>query len=82
MEEKFLKATNDIKSVSSLDNETLLCLYGYYKQATKGDCDIEEPYKFYYKEHAKYDAWNCNKGMSKEEAMKLYVRKVKNILSN
>ena len=82
MEEKFLKATEDIRKVKVLDNDTLLLLYGYYKQATCQNCDINEPYRIYYKEHAKYEAWNNNKGMSKEEAMKLYVRKVKNILEN
>lgn len=81
MTEIFFKATEDIKQAKDLDNETLLSLYGYYKQAICGDCNIDEPYRIYYKEHAKYEAWNNNKGMSKEEAMKLYSRKVKNILS-
>ena len=61
MEEKFLKASEDIRSTKNLDNETLLSLYGYYKQATCGSCDIAEPYRIYYKEHAKYIAWNNNK---------------------
>ena len=80
MEEKFLKAAVDIRGATKLDDDTLLLLYGYYKQATCQNCDITEPYRIYYKEHAKYEAWNNNKGMSKEDAMKLYVRKVKNIL--
>jgi len=80
MEEKFLKAAVDIRGATKLDDDTLLLLYGYYKQATCQNCDITEPYRIYYKEHAKYEAWNSNKGMAKEEAMKLYVRKVKNIL--
>ena len=80
MEEKFLKAAVDIRGATKLDDDTLLLLYGYYKQATCQNCDITEPYRIYYKEHAKYEAWNNNKGMAKEEAMKLYVRKVKNIL--
>ena len=80
MEEKFLKASQDIKKSKDLDNDTLLSLYGYYKQATCGPCDITEPYRIYYKEHAKYIAWNNNKDVSKEDAMKYYVRLVNKIL--
>ena len=80
MDEKFLKATEDIRKAKDLDNETLLSLYGYYKQATCGKCNIEEPYRIYYKEHAKYEAWNDKKDMSKEDAMKYYVRLVGGIL--
>ena len=80
MEEKFLKASEDIRSTKNLDNETLLSLYGYYKQATCGSCDIAEPYRIYYKEHAKYIAWNNNKDVIKEDAMKYYVRLVNKIL--
>jgi acyl-CoA-binding protein len=31
-------------------------LYKYYKQSTIGDCNIQEPYSIYYKEHAKWKA--------------------------
>lgn len=80
MEDKFLKAVEDIREAKDLDNDTLLSLYGYYKQATYGNCNITEPYRIYYKEHAKYGAWNNNKDMTKEDAMKYYVRLVNNIL--
>ena len=80
MEEKFLKASEDIRNAKNLDDETLLSLYGYYKQATYGSCDITEPYRIYYKEHAKYIAWNNNKDVIKEDAMKYYVRLVNKIL--
>ena len=80
MEEKFLKAVEDIRNAKNLENETLLSLYGYYKQATCGNCSITEPYKIYYKEHAKYIAWYDNKDVNKEDAMKYYVRLVNKIL--
>ena len=82
LEEKFLKYSEKIKKATSLDNDTLLSLYGLYKQATVGECNIEEPYKIYYKEHAKYKAWNNNKDMSKENSMKAYIKLVKKILND
>ena len=82
LEEKFLKYSEKIKKATSLDNDTLLSLYGLYKQATVGECNIEEPYKIYYKEHAKYKAWTNNKDMSKENSMKAYIKLVKKILND
>ena len=82
LEEKFLKYSEKIKKATSLDNDTLLSLYGLYKQATVGECNIEEPYKIYYKEHAKYKAWINNKDMSKENSMKAYIKLVKKILND
>ena len=82
--EKFNKAAEDIKKSNlSLDNETLLELYGYYKQGVEGDCNIEEPGFFDFRAKAKYDAWNSHKGkLSEEKAMKYYIKKVNNLLKN
>jgi len=46
--------------------------YGLFKQATVGDSPARTPQD----EGAKimYDAWSANKGMSKEDAMKGYVK--------
>ncbi len=77
----FEKAANDIKNSGlKLDNDTMLSLYGYFKQATVGDCNIEQPGFFDPKGRAKYDAWIQNKGMSKEHAMKRYVKKVEKLI--
>ena len=79
---EFSKACKDIKSASNLDNDTLLSLYGYYKQATDGDCNIEKPGFFDMKGGAKWVAWNDNKGTDKKSAMRRYIRKVTKILAN
>lgn len=55
-------------------------LYKYYKQSTIGDCNIQEPYSIYYKEHAKWKAWNSIKGMLIEDAMKEYINYYKNYI--
>ena len=78
---EFDKACEDIKSVSNLDNESLLNLYGLYKQACEGDCNTSKPGFFDLKGSAKWNAWNENSGMDKVTAMRRYVRKVKNYLN-
>jgi diazepam-binding inhibitor (GABA receptor modulating acyl-CoA-binding protein) len=80
IEDKFIKATKDIKQINKLDNKSLLKLYGYYKQSTIGDCNIECPTFWDAKGQAKWISWNENKGKSKEKAMKYYSRFVKKIL--
>ena len=55
-------------------NETLLQLYGLYKQATEGDVNVDPPSNpFDFVSRAKYDAWTNLKGQSRETAMKEYV---------
>lgn len=55
------------------DNETLLKLYGLYKQATQGDASGKRPGFTDMVGRAKYDAWSKLKGTDQEEAMQQYV---------
>jgi len=85
LEQKFNKAAEDMeqevrKSTISLDNEIMLMLYGYYKQATVGDCNIAEPGFFDFKGKSKYNAWKQHEGLSQEKAMKYYIKKVNKLL--
>lgn len=64
----------------NISDSIKLELYKYYKQSTIGDCNIQEPYSIYYKEHAKWKAWNSIKGMSIEDAMKEYINYYKNYI--
>ena len=57
-----------------------LDFYKFYKQATVGDCNIQEPYSIYYKAHAKWKAWESIKGMGNEDAMKEYINYYKNYI--
>lgn len=61
------------------DNETLLELYSYFKQATEGDVSGDRPGAFDFVARAKYDAWAARKGMSKDVAMKGYVKLVEHL---
>jgi len=57
-------------------NETLLHLYALYKQATEGDVTGDPPGFFDLVGQAKFDAWEKNRGMSRDAAMKAYVELV------
>jgi diazepam-binding inhibitor (GABA receptor modulating acyl-CoA-binding protein) len=81
-EKQFADAQADVQALSvKPDNETLLELYSYYKQATEGDVTGDKPGAFDFKARAKYDAWESRKGMSKEVAMKGYVKLVNHLKS-
>jgi diazepam-binding inhibitor (GABA receptor modulating acyl-CoA-binding protein) len=77
----FEQAVIDSKSLSERpDNETLLKIYGLYKQATEGDCHIDppsNPFDFVHK--AKYEAWQGLAGMSSNAAMQEYVEIIKKL---
>uniref|UniRef100_G1MJJ4 Diazepam-binding inhibitor-like 5 n=2 Tax=Ailuropoda melanoleuca TaxID=9646 RepID=G1MJJ4_AILME len=63
------------------DQEKLL-VYSFYKQATQGDCNIPSPPATDVKAKAKWEAWNENRGMSKMDAMRIYVAKVEELKKN
>ena len=82
LEEKFAAAQADVQSLGEKpDNETLLELYSFFKQATEGDVKGEKPSAFDFKGRAKYDAWQAREGMSRDAAMKAYVKLVNNLKS-
>jgi diazepam-binding inhibitor (GABA receptor modulating acyl-CoA-binding protein) len=80
LEAQFSSAQADVQQLSERpDNDTLLELYSFYKQATEGDVSGEKPGAFDFKARAKYEAWEARKGMSKQVAMKAYVRLVEHL---
>uniref|UniRef100_A0A2K6EMS8 Diazepam-binding inhibitor-like 5 n=1 Tax=Propithecus coquereli TaxID=379532 RepID=A0A2K6EMS8_PROCO len=62
-----------------LSDQEKLLVYGFYKQATQGDCDIPAPPASEVKAKAKWEAWSQNKGMSKMDAMRIYISKVEEL---
>jgi acyl-CoA-binding protein len=80
LEQQFAAAQAEVQNLSERpDNDTLLELYSFYKQATEGDVTGDKPGPFDFKARAKYDAWESRKGMSREVAMKAYVRLVEHL---
>ena len=61
------------------DNDTLLELYAFHKQANMGDVSGKRPGFTNFVGRAKYDAWAKLKGTSKKEAMQSYVDLVKRL---
>ena len=57
LEIKFDQAAENIKKSNlNLDNDTLLSLYSYFKQAKFGDCNEEAPSMFDLKNKAKHNS--------------------------
>lgn len=76
LKEAFEEATAASKLLPAKpDNQTLLRLYGLYKQATEGDLGpaVPEPGGFDFVAKAKYGAWQGLKGMSADVAMNSYI---------
>lgn len=78
LKEEFEQAVSRSKQlVSRPDNETLLRLYGLYKQATEGDVTAASaPNMFDFIAKAKQDAWFKLKGITTTNAMIQYVNLV------
>ena len=74
---------NAVETVNNLtskpSDETLLILYGLFKQATVGDCNTTRPGMFDFKGKAKWDAWNKNLGMSADDARLNYIKVVNDL---
>lgn len=76
LEERFKQAADEAMKLPAQDSDTMLKLYAYYKQSTKGDVSGKRPGMFDMRERAKYDAWMKVKGTSREEAMQAYIELV------
>ncbi len=76
----FEEASLRVKSLPNQSNDTLLALYGLFKQASEGDVNTDEPSNpFDFVGKAKYQAWNALKGMNSEDAMNKYVELVNSL---
>ena len=79
---QFEKAVNTSKKlVYKPSNDRLLQLYGFYKQATTGDCNKEVKNPLNLVSRAKHDAWAKHSGMDSADAKQKYVELVE-YLSN
>jgi acyl-CoA-binding protein len=79
LEKKFKKYTEKVKKLNYVTNENKLYLYSHYKQALNGNNINEKPSIFNRIEMEKWKAWLNLENMSKEEAMKNYIKKVKEL---
>ena len=76
----FEQASRDIQTLSERpDNDTLLRLYGLYKQGSEGDVKGDKPGFFDFVGTAKYEAWAKLKGTKPDEAQQKYIDLVKKL---
>jgi acyl-CoA-binding protein len=77
---RFEQAGKDVHSLAERpDNDTLLRLYGLYKQGAEGDVNGPKPGFFDFVGTAKYEAWAKLAGTSQDDAMQKYVDLVKKL---
>ena len=76
----FEQAAKDVHALEQRpDNDTLLRLYGLYKQGAEGDVSGEKPGFFDFVGTAKYEAWAKLKGTAQPAAMQQYVDLVRKL---
>ncbi len=73
VETLFEEAVRKSRTLPPQPNQTLLRLYGLYKQATLGDASGARPAGFDLRNQAKFDAWSGFKGLDREAAMRRYI---------
>ena len=79
---RFEAAQAAVKRLSTRpDDDTLLELYSWFKQATEGDAAGSRPGAFDFVARAKHDAWQARKGARKEVAMRAYIKLVEHLQS-
>lgn len=67
---------------SKLDSNSLVRLYGYFKQATVGKCKTPKPSIFNFQSQLMWKAWFKLNDMSKSEAMQNYVHCLTSAVEN
>lgn len=81
LDPRFEQAAVDVKKLPQKpDDQTLLKLYAYFKQASSGDVSGKRPGFMDFVGRAKYDKWAELKGMSTEEAKQAYIDLVESLM--
>lgn len=62
-----------------VDDSKLLVLYGYYKQAFEGECNVAKPSFFDFKGKAKWEAWKKLGNLPKHEAKRKYLETIQSL---
>jgi acyl-CoA-binding protein len=83
LQTQFEKAAEEVMELPTRpDDQTLLKLYGLYKQATEGNIQGKRPGFTDVKGRAKYDTWSRLRGKSQDWAMGEYVKLVRKLQGN
>ena len=80
LQARFEQAAKDVHALAERpDNDTLLRLYGLYKQGAEGDVSGPRPGFFDFVGTAKYEAWAKLAGTPRDEAMQNYIDLVRKL---
>ena len=80
LEEIFNESAKKLVAQSGkVTKSNILYLYGLYKQATEGDCTMEQPWHCQVEAYGRWEAWKKNRGMSRRVAMEKYIEKVNEV---
>lgn len=80
LQSQFEQASLDITRLGHRpDNDTLLRIYALYKQGAEGDVRGDKPGFFDFVGTAKYEAWAKLSGTPREQAMREYIRLVRDL---
>ena len=78
----FILASVQVKKLKVRPTNTeLLDLYGFYKQATIGDININEPFLKFGSDYEKWKAWNKVKGASLYDSECNYILLVNSLIT-
>ena len=81
LQTQFEQAAKDVMALPSRpDDQTLLKLYGLYKQSTEGNVKGKRPGFSDFKGRAKYDAWARLRGKSPDWEMGEYIKLLDKLL--
>jgi acyl-CoA-binding protein len=79
----FQQATERVKTLTNKpSDETMLQLYGLYKQATVGDVNTDRPSFWDLVGKAKWDSWDSYKGLSMDDAKTRYTDLVQHLVDS
>lgn len=82
LEYKFNKYISKVKKLKKISDKDKLYLYANYKQALTGNNTITKPSILDMVANEKWKAWDNLKDVSKEDSMKNYINKVKELYKN
>ena len=78
----FQEAISQSRNLTNISQSNMLMLYGLYKQANEGCCNIPKPGFWDLTGKAKWESWESYKGLSKEDAQLKYVALVNALKSD
>ncbi|XP_075995090.1 acyl-CoA-binding protein [Genypterus blacodes] len=80
LQAQFDKAAAEVKDLTARPaDDEMLQIYALFKQASVGDVNTPRPGMFDFTGKAKWDAWEKQKGKSKEDSMNEYIKLVEEL---